>query len=198
MQKTKRYIKILIYGLSILGFLDLIINPKPFHFLGTKLNFATAFLTIIGLIFIVKKEIFKEKLNVSKKLLTGINIGVLILFLIYLNVFLKWFTFVDKVDYIVVTYLTLPIIFILKDIIPDIMKSRHLTLIGITLLVPTLFYFGFFYKAYENYSSDGTPIVFVHQRIRNWICYIGTTLILTSIIRKKTTHNTGSRCTTSK
>jgi hypothetical protein len=189
MQKTKIYIKILIYVLSILGFIDLIINPKPFHFLGTKLNFATSLLTIIGLIILTLKEIFNDRFKISEKLLNGIKIGILILFLIYLNVFLKWFTFVGYVDYIVVTYLTLPIIFILKDIIPDIIKSKYVTIIGILLLLPTLIYFEFYYETYEDYASDGTPIVFVHQRIRNWICYIGIVLILTSIIRKKTNHN---------
>ncbi|WAC02160.1 hypothetical protein N7U66_20695 [Lacinutrix neustonica] len=190
MQKTKKYIKILIFVISILGFLDLIINPKPFHFLGTKLNFATSLLSIIGLLILTLKEILNDRFQISEKILSGIKIGILILFLIYLNVFLKWFTFVGYVDYIVVTYLTLPIIFILRDIIPDTIKSKNLTLIGFLLLLPTLIYFGLFYEAYEDYSSDGMPIMFVHQRIRNWICYIGIALILTSIIRKKTNHNT--------
>jgi uncharacterized membrane protein len=189
MQKTKKYIKVLIYVISILGFFDLLINPKPFHFLGTKLSFITSLLTIIGLLILNLKEILNDKFKISEKILNGIKIGILILFLIYLNVFLKWFSFVGYVDYIVVTYLTLPIIFILKDIIPNTIKSKYLTLIGISILLPTLIYFGLFYEAYEDYSSDGTPIMFVHQRIRNWICYIGITLILTSIIRKKTNHN---------
>lgn len=192
MHKTKKYIKVLIYVLSILGFLDLIVNPKPFHYLSTKFNLATSILTIIGLIILTLKETFYNRFKVSEKVLRGIKIGILILFLIYLNVFLKWFTFVGYVDYIVVTYLTLPIIFILKDIIPDNAKSKYLAIIGILLLLPTLIYFGVFYEDYEDYSSDGTPIVFVHQRIRNWICYIGITLILTSLIRKKTNHNNGS------
>ena len=183
-EKTNKYIKILIYALSIIGFIGLIINPKPFHFLGTKLNFATSLLAIIGLIILALKEVFNDKFKIPQKVLKGIKIGILILFLIYLNVFLKWFTFVKYVNYIVVTYLTLPIIFILKDFIPNTIKSKYLTLIGVLLLLPALIYFGFYYEAYESYSSDGTPIVFVHQRIRNWICYIGVTLILTSIIRK--------------
>ena len=191
MQKKKKYIKILIFVISILGFLDLIINPKPFHFLGTKLNFATSLLTIIGLLILTLKEILNNRFQISEKILNGIKIGILILFLIYLNVFLKWFTFVGYVDYVVVTYLTLPIIFILREFIPDKIKSRNLTLIGILLLLLTLIYFEFFYETYEDYSSDGMPIIFVHQRIRNWICYIGITLILTSIIRKKTNHNNG-------
>ncbi|MFC3972606.1 hypothetical protein [Maribacter confluentis] len=190
MQKTKKYIKILIFVISTLGFLDLIINPKPFHFLGTKLNFATSLLTIIGLLILTLKEILNDRFQISEKILSGIKIGILMLFLIYLNVFLKWFTFVGYVEYVVVTYLTLPIIFILKDIMPDTIKSKYLILIGILILLPTLIYFGFFYESYEDYSSDGTPIMFVHQRIRNWICYIGITLILTSIIREKTNHNT--------
>ncbi len=177
--------------ISILGFIDLIMNPKPFHYLGTKLNFATSFLTVIGLLILTLKEVLNDRFKISEKILSSIKIGILILFLIYLNVFLKWFTFVDYVDYVVVIYLTLPIIFILKDIIPNTIKSKYLTLIGILLLLPTLIYFGFFYEAYEDYSSDGTPIIFVHQRIRNWLCYIGITLILTSIIRKKSNHNNG-------
>ena len=171
--------------ISTLGFLDLIINPKPFHFLGAKLNIATSLLTIIGLFILTLKEILKDRFKISEKFLIGIKIGILILFLIYINVFLKRFTFVDYVDYVVVTYLTLPIIVILKHIIPKTIKSKYLPLIGILMLLPTLIYFGFFYEAYEDYSSNGTPIMFVHLRIRNWICYIGITLILTSIIRKK-------------
>lgn len=188
-KNTKKYIKILIFVISTLGFLDLIINPKSFHFLVTKLNISTSLLTIIGLFILTLKEILNDRFKISEKFLSGIEIGILILFLIYLNVFLKWFTFVGYVDYVVLTYLTLPIIFILKEIMPDTIKSKYLTLIGILMLLPTLIFFGFFYEAYEDYSSDGTPIMFVHQRIRNWICYIGITLILTSIIRKKTNHN---------
>lgn len=185
MQKTKKYLKLLIYALSIIGFLDLIVSPKPFHYLSTKLNLVTSILAVIGLSILMLKEVFNEKIKISEKIMSGIKIGVIILFLIYLNVFLKWFTFVGYVEYVVVTYLTFPIVLILKDIIPDNIKSKYLALFGVLLLFPTLMYFGFFYETYEDYSSDGTPIVFVHQSIRNWICYIGIALILTSLIRKK-------------
>jgi hypothetical protein len=114
----------------------------------------------------------------------------LILLLIYLNVFLKQFNFVQNVEYIIVFYHTLPIIYILNDLITEKVKPKYFAVLGIIFLIPTLIYFGFIYEAYEAYSEDGTPMIFVHQRIRNWICYVGIILILTSIIRKKTNHNT--------
>ncbi len=188
MRKTKNYIKTLIYVLSVLGFLDLLVNPKSFHYLSSKWNLITSLLAIIGLTILTFKEILKTRFKISERILIAIKTAILILFLIYLNVFLKWFNFVGYVDYLVVTYLTLPIIFILKDLIPSNIKSKYLASLGIVLLLPTLIYFGFIYETYEAYSKDGTPIVFVHQRIRNWVCYIGIVLILTSIIRNKTNH----------
>ena len=185
MKKAKYYIKILIFSISILGFLDLLINPKPIGFLNSNLNLLTSLLTIFGLTILTAKEILKTWFKISEKVLNGIKIVLLILFLIYLNVFLKQFNFEQNVEYIIVFYHTLPIIYILNDLITEKIKQKYFAILGIIFLIPTLIYFGFIYEAYEAYSEDGTPMIFVHQRIRNWICYVGITLILTSIIRKK-------------
>jgi len=190
MNKAKYYIKVLIFSISIFGFLDLLINPKPIGFLNSSLNLLTSLLTIFGLTILTAKEILKTRFKISEKVLNGIKIVLLILFLIYLNVFLKQFNFEQNVEYIIVFYHTLPIIYILNDLIKEKVKPKYLAILGIIFLIPTLIYFGFIYEAYEAYSEDGTPMIFVHQRIRNWICYVGIILILTSIIRKKTNHNT--------
>lgn len=186
MNKAKYYIKILIFSISILGFLDLLINPKPIGFLNTNLNLLTSLSTIFGLTILTAKEILKTRFKIPEKVLNGIKIVLLILFLIYLNVFLKQFNFEQNVEYIIVFYHTLPIIYILNDSITEKIRPKYFAILGIIFLIPTLIYFGFIYEAYEAYSEDGTPMIFVHQRIRNWICYVGITLILTSIIRKKT------------
>ena len=188
MKKTKSYIKIIIFTISILGFFDLFINPKPFEFLNSKLNLATSILTIIGLTILTFKEIRKDKFKISDKLLNGIKIVLLFLFLIYLNVFLKRFNFIQKVDYIIVVILTLPIVWILNELLSGKFKAKYLAIIGLIFLVPTLIYFGFIYEPYEAYSNDGMPIIFVHQRIRNWFCYIGIALILTSVVCMKVNH----------
>jgi hypothetical protein len=190
MNKAKYYIKILIFSISILGFLDLLINPKPIGFLNSNLNLLTSLLTIFGLITLTAKEILKTRFKISEKVLNVIKIVLLILFLIYLNVFLKQFNFEQNVEYIIVFYHTLPIIYMLNDLITEKVKSKYLAILGIILLIPTLIYFGFIYESYEAYSEDGKPMIFVHQRIRNWICCVGITLILTSIIRNITNDNT--------
>jgi hypothetical protein len=190
MNKVKYYIKILIFSISILGFLDLLINPKPIGFLNSNLNLLTSLLTIFALTTLTAKEILKTRFKISEMVLKGIKIVLLFLFLIYLYVFLKQFNFEQNVEYIIVFYHTLPIIYILNDLITEKVKSKYLAILGIILLIPTLIYFGFIYESYEAYSEDGTPMIFVHQRIRNWICYVGITLILTSIIRNITNDNT--------
>lgn len=183
MKKTKSYIKIIIYIISILGFLDLLINPKPIEFFDSNLNLVASILTIIGLTILTLKEIRKDKFGISNKLINGIRIALLILFLIYINAFLKRFNFTQSVEYIIVIYHTLPVIFILNDLTLKKIKSKYLAIWGMILLIPTLIYFGFVYEPYEGYWNE-IPILFVHQRIRNLICYFGIALILTSIIRR--------------
>jgi hypothetical protein len=109
MNKVKYYIKILIFSISIIGFLDLLINPKPIGFLNSNLNLLTSLLTIFALTTLTAKEILKTRFKISEMVLKGIKIVLLFLFLIYLNVFLKQFNFEQNVEYIIVFYHTLPI-----------------------------------------------------------------------------------------
>jgi hypothetical protein len=189
MKKSIPYIKIIIFWFSILGFLDLLIYPKMIGFLGSKLNLITSTLTIIGLAILIFNEFLKDKFKISEKVLMGIKVVLLIFILTYLNVFLKLFDFTQDTEYIIVTYLTLPIIFILKDLLSDKIKSKYLATLGLLLLIPTLIYFVYFYEPSEEFWNE-LPMRSLHYRIRNWICYIGITLILTSIIRKKLNYKT--------
>ncbi|WBX77676.1 hypothetical protein PG911_05305 [Tenacibaculum ovolyticum] len=182
-KEIKLHIRIIILGISAFGFLDLLINHTPNGLFNSDLNLLTSFLSFLGLIILILKHLFKKKLKVSKKILNSIRITLILLFLGYLKVLLMLFNFIQFTEYIVVILLTLPIIFFIRDLFTEKIKSKHFLILGFTLLFPTLIYFNFIYKPYEAYSDNGIPIIFIHQNIRNWICYIGIVFILTSLVK---------------
>ena len=151
MDKVKNYTKIIIFTFSIFGFIDLLINPKGIEFLNSDLNKITSLLTIICLTILTSKEILKYRLKISLKILNGIKILILTLFLIYLDFFLKKFNFIQNIEFIIVAYHTLPIVFILNDLLTKKIVPKYLTILGTTLIIPTLIYFCCIYKPYEAY-----------------------------------------------
>lgn len=181
----KKNIKIIVFIISIVGFSDFFINPRSIWNLNTKWNFLLSLLIAVCLSILVLREILKDKIKISDKLLTVVKVMVLILLLIYLNVLLKQFNFIQKTEYVIIAILTLPVPWILNELLVENINVRYLAIGGVFFLATTLSYFEFVYEPYEAYSSNGMPIVFVHQRIRNWLCYIGVIMIVISILRIK-------------
>lgn len=186
------YIKYLSYIIAFLGFLSLLLNPRTqylnsnhevirdygriFLFTGVLISLFT--ITISSYFFEIKKYKLKSALNIS---------GVIyLLFMIYIiNRFFYMFWFNQIVDFIIFTLHILPVIFILNDLLkPKSVRIKIFIPFGIFLIMGTILYFKYFYTSYEDYWND-TPIVVIHYLFRDWLCLIGTILILISLLRIK-------------
>lgn len=186
------YIKYLSYIIAFLGFLSLLLNPRTqylnsnhevirdygriFLFTGVLISLFT--ITISSYFFEIKKHKLKSILNIS-------SVIYLLLMIYIINRFFYMFWFNQIVDFIIFTLHILPVAFILNDLLkPKSVKIKIFIPIGIFLIMGTILYFKCFYTSYEDYWND-TPIVVIHYLFRDWLCLIGTILILISLLRIK-------------
>lgn len=191
MDKFLKYLKIVVFLIAMWGFFDLLINPKGIQYADSNLNIIpnyfriiTASLILISLGLLILYDLLKNRINNNHyPIVLALRFLFLLLMYFDINYFLKIFSFHETTEYIIIILYTLPVVFVVKDLIQSLnFKTKHLALLGFILTIPTLIYFQAIYEPYEDYWN-GIPIMFVHFRIRNWVCFIGFTLILVSILR---------------
>jgi hypothetical protein len=185
------YIKYLSYAIAFLGFLSLLLNPRTQYlnlnhevirdygriFLFTAILISLFAITISDYFIEIKKYNLKNVLNIS-------SVIYLLLMIYIINRFFYMFLFNQIVDFIIFTLHILPVAFILNDLLkPKSVKIKIFIPIGMFLIMGTILYFKYFYTSYEDYWSN-TPIV-IHYLFRDWLCLIGTILILISFLRIK-------------
>lgn len=184
------YIKYLSYSIAFLGFLSLLLNPRiqylnPNHevisdyariFLFTAILVNLLAITISSYFIEIKKYKLKNILNISSVIYL-----LLMIYIINRFFYMFWFNQID--DFIIFTLHILPVAFILNDLLkPKSVKIKIFIPIGMFLIMGTVLYFKYFYTSYEDYWND-KPIVVIHYLFRDWLCLIGTILILISLLR---------------
>ncbi len=187
--KFYTYIKYLSYFIALLGFIDLLINPK-IQYLNSNYevihNYGRIILMtviIISLFTVIISTYFCEVNKPKWKNIFVISSSIyLILILFIINKFFHIFWFNQMVHFIIFSLYILPIVFILNDLLkPKWGKIKIFLSIGLFFVISTLFYFKYIYVSYEDYWN-GTPIVVIHYLFRDWICLIGTVMILVSLL----------------
>ena len=147
MYKFVKYIKVLVFILAIISFIDILINPKGIQYTDSNLNIIpnyfrlfTAFGIIIILSLLTIYELFKNKINKNyHSLLLILRLTFIGLIYFDINHFLKIFYFQQFSEYIITSLHTLPFIFIGKDLIKSIkMKSEYFLFTGLVMIIPTL------------------------------------------------------------
>lgn len=188
--KTLFYIKYLSYIIAFLGFLSLMLNPKT-QYLNANFEIIrdygriSFFLVILISLMTITINSFLCDINKYKlKKTFAISSIIYLLLMIYIiNRFFHVFLFNEIIDFIIFTLHILPVVFILNDILkPKLVNPKILIPIGLFLIISVVSYFKFFYATYEDYWN-GTPIVVIHYLIRDWLCLIGTILILVSLLK---------------
>jgi uncharacterized membrane protein len=186
----KKYIKIIIYILCGIAYSDLIFNPqKGFHFISffDKIQIPIVILLLSSLITIIVNEIpenkFKTKIEKFKipSMITFLICSLLILNEVFFN-----FHFNQEIEFLIALIFSIPIPFIVSELITTSkINKTYFLLFGLILTITTAIFFKFVYEPYEDYWNE-TPIIFVHQWIRNWLIFIGLNLIIIySLLRNK-------------
>lgn len=181
----KNYTKPIIYGISVLFYLDIFFNPnKGFSFLKINQNTVSiiALAAVISLATLICTLIFKKSGN-AVKIASALFI---IAALIIINEFLFSNSFHQTLDFLIALLLAIPLPMIINDLL-GFHKPRlsNLLILGsFLLLLLTLVFFTFFYVPYEDYLL-GLPIVFVHYWIRNWLILISAILLTVGLLKKR-------------
>ncbi len=181
MLKLFKFIKISVFIIAIISFSGFLVYPKHIGYLTARLNIINAILIMLCLAALVVNEVMDVEFR--KSIVLNIKYILFIFLFSYLFIFLQKYIFTQKGEYIILTAFTFPLFFIYNDLFFNKINPGKSIILGTLLLIPTLIYFNFIYVPYESYSYSGLPIIFVHFRIRNWICYIGIALIITSILK---------------
>ncbi len=184
----KKYIKIIVYILCGIAYSDLIFNPqKGFHFIPffAEIQVPIVILLLLSLFIITANKIpenkFKTKIEKFKilSMITFLICSLLILNEIFFN-----FRFNQGIDFLIVLTFSIPIPFIVSElIIRTKINKTFILLFGLILTITTSIYFKLIYVPYEDYWNE-TPIIFVHQWTRNWLIFIGLNLIIISRLLK--------------
>ncbi|MFV8351906.1 hypothetical protein [Flavobacterium sp. XS2P14] len=188
-QKIYTYIKYTSYVIALLGFIDLLVNPKIQHLNSNYEvihDYGRIFLMSVIVICMCAIIISTYFLDANKKKWKNIFVIsssiYLILMLYIINKFFYIFWFNQMVDFVIFSLHILPVVFILNDLLkPKWSKMKFFPPIGILLIILTSFYFKNIYVSYEDYWN-GTPIVVIHYLFRDWICLIGTVMILVPLL----------------
>lgn len=186
------YIKYSSYVIAFLGFLSLMLNPRTLYL---NANFEIVrdygrlflFLGVVSSLFIITISSFfyDIKKYELKKSFTISSLVYLLLMIYIINTFFYIFWFDETNDFVIFALYILPIVFILNDLLqPKWINPKILIPIGLLLIASVISYFKYFYAAYEDYWN-GISIVIIHYIIRDWLCLIGSILILVSLLRIK-------------
>jgi hypothetical protein len=193
----RKYIKTIVYTFCGIAYSDLIFNPKKgFHFIPffNKIQIPIVILLILSLFTIIVSELPQNKFSskIEKLIRPSFFIFLICSLLIFNEIFFV-FNFNQGIEFIVTVILSIPIPFIISDlIVSSKIKNIYVLFFGLLLTISTVIYFHFFYTTYEDYWN-GIAIIFIHQWIRNWMIFIGliliTTYYLLKIEKKKTIAN---------
>lgn len=147
----------------------------------SKIQIPLVILLLLSLFTIIANEIpenkFKTKIYKLKipSMITFSICSLLINNEIFFN-----FNFNQEIEFLIVLMFSIPIPFIVSELITKYkINKSYILLFGLVLIITTAIYFKFVYVPYEDYWNE-TPIVFVHQWIRNWLIFIGLNLIIIS------------------
>ena len=192
----KKRVKTIVYILCGIAYSDLIFNPqKAFHLIPffAKIQIPIVILLLLALFTIIANEILEEKFTVKiKKFKIPSLIICLICSLLVLNEIFFKFNYNQGTHFLVTLMLSIPIPIIINELIITCKTNKiYILLLGLTLIISTVIYFKFIYEPYEDYWNE-TPIIFVHQWIKNWLIFIGLNLIIIYYLMKNKERNPDS------
>lgn len=150
-----------------------------------KIQTPIVILLLLSLFTIIANEITENKSTIKiKKFKIPALLVFLICSLLILNELFFSFNFNQRIDFLVAILFSIPIPFIVNELITTSkINKTYILLLSLILTIPTVLYFEFIYKPYEGYWNE-TPILFIHHWIRNWLLFIGLKLNILYYLQK--------------
>jgi len=148
-------------------------------------QFITASAAFVSLLILIALRFFKKSTlleKCAKAVFLIANITVL-------NEMFFSFSFNQVIEWVVIILLVFPLLAIL-DSFRWSKRSIDLSMfIGSLTIIATVVFFKLIYEPYEAYWMN-IPIIFIHYWLRNWLIFIGLTMLGVGIIKKTTANST--------